>query len=79
MVALLSADLNAYAQAPNPTSATNPFFGSVTAQPATEETFKLSLDDAVRRGLEARGFEVRKIPAHGKKNQMLTGKFNPEK
>ena len=52
MVALLSADLNAYAQALNPTSATNPFFGSVTAQPATEETFKLSLDDAVRRGLE---------------------------
>ena len=40
------------AQAPNPTSAANPFFGSVTAQPLSDETLKLSLDDAVQRGLE---------------------------
>ncbi len=40
------------AQAPNPTSATNPFFGSVTVRPTSDETLKLSLDDAVRRGLE---------------------------
>ena len=39
------------AQAPNPTSAANPFFGSVTAQPLSDETLKLSLDDAVQRGL----------------------------
>ena len=52
IVALFGADLNAYAQAPNPTSATNPFFGSVTAHPATEETLKLSLDEAVGLGLK---------------------------
>jgi len=38
--------------APNPTSAVNPFFGSVTAhQPATK-TLKLSLDEAVSLGLK---------------------------
>ena len=36
----------------NPSSAANPFYGSVTAHPATDETLQLSLDDAVRRGLE---------------------------
>ena len=40
------------AQMANPSSASNPFFGSVTAHPVTDETLKLSLDDAVRRGLE---------------------------
>jgi len=40
------------AQIGNPNSASNPFFGSVTAHPVSEETLKLSLDDAVRRGLE---------------------------
>jgi outer membrane protein TolC len=36
----------------NPTSADNPFYGSVTGHPATDETIQLSLDEAVRRGLE---------------------------
>ena len=36
----------------NPTSAANPFYGSVTAHPVTGEALQLSLDDAVRRGLE---------------------------
>ena len=40
------------AQAPNPSSATNPYFGSVTVRTTSDETLKLSLDDAVRRGLE---------------------------
>jgi outer membrane protein TolC len=40
------------AHAQNPTSADNPFFGSVTAQPLTDQTLHLSLDDAIRRGLE---------------------------
>lgn len=40
------------AQGPNPTSATNPFFGSVTLRPATEQPLQLSLDDAISRGLE---------------------------
>jgi outer membrane protein TolC len=42
----------ALAQAPNPSSAANPFYGSVTAHPATDETLQLSLDEAVKRGLE---------------------------
>jgi len=41
-----------HAQAPNPSSAANPFFGSVTLRPAVDETLRLSLDEAVRRGLE---------------------------
>lgn len=36
----------------NPTSATNPYFGSVTAQPLNDQVLKLSLDDAVSRGLK---------------------------
>jgi outer membrane protein TolC len=40
------------AQAPNPTSASNPFFGSVTLQPAADQTLKLSLDEAVGLGLK---------------------------
>jgi hypothetical protein len=36
----------------NPTSAANPFYGSVTAQPVTSEPLKLSLDDAIQRGLK---------------------------
>jgi len=40
------------AQAANPSSAANPFFGSVTIHAASDETLNLSLDDAVRRGLE---------------------------
>jgi outer membrane protein TolC len=40
------------AQGQNPSSASNPYFGSVTAHPATDDILKLSLDDAVHRGLE---------------------------
>ena len=42
----------AAAQAPNPSSALNPFFGSVTAHPASDEALKLSLDEAVSMGLK---------------------------
>ena len=40
------------ARAENPNSATNSFYGSVTAQPVTSEPLKLSLDDAIQRGLK---------------------------
>lgn len=40
------------AQAANPSSASNPFFGSVTVEPANGQLLRLSLDDAIRRGLE---------------------------
>jgi outer membrane protein TolC len=36
----------------NPTSATNPFYGSLTVHPVTDLPLQLSLDDAVSRGLE---------------------------
>ena len=52
MLVLASMGAIAPAQAPNPTSAANPFFGSVTAHPASDETLKLSLDDAVSMGLK---------------------------
>jgi outer membrane protein TolC len=44
--------VSARAGAQNPSSAENPFWGSVTAQPVTGEPLKLSLDDAVERGLK---------------------------
>jgi outer membrane protein TolC len=37
---------------PNPSSVANPYFGSVTLHPATDGVLKLSLDEAVHRGLE---------------------------
>ncbi len=50
VAALAAAPLSLRAQ--SATSASNPFYGSVTAQPATDQTIRLSLDDAVRRGFE---------------------------
>jgi outer membrane protein TolC len=43
--------MSAHAQS-NPTSATNPFYGSVTAHPVSDTPLQLSLDDAVARGLQ---------------------------
>jgi outer membrane protein TolC len=40
------------AQSPNPTSAANPFYGSVTVRPANDELLKLSLDGAIALGLK---------------------------
>jgi len=60
---------------PNPSSAQNPFFGSVTAQPRTSEIIKLSLDDAVRRGLQnnlgLKESESQENVVHGQRNQAL--------
>jgi outer membrane protein TolC len=39
-------------QSANPSSAANPYFGSVTLKPATDEVVQLTLDEAIRRGLE---------------------------
>jgi len=36
----------------NPSSAQNPYFGSITDHPATNQTINLSLDEAIRRGFE---------------------------
>jgi outer membrane protein TolC len=47
-----SADLPS-SPSPNPSSLSNPYFGSVTLHPATDGVIKLSLDEAVQRGLTA--------------------------
>jgi outer membrane protein TolC len=63
------------AQAPNPTSVSNPFYGSVMAHAASSETVKLSLDDAVRMGLEnnlgLKEAENDEKSLQGQKNQAL--------
>jgi outer membrane protein TolC len=56
-------------------SSQNPFFGSVTAQPRTSEILQLSLDDAVRRGLQnnlgLKQAESAEKVLHGQRNQAL--------
>ncbi len=63
------------AQSGNPSSASNPYFGSVTAHPATDETIKLSLDDAIRRGLEnnlgLQEAQNNELTLKGEKNEAL--------
>jgi outer membrane protein TolC len=63
------------ARAQNPTSAANPFYGSVTAQPVSGEPLKLSLDDAIQRGLKnnlgLREAENGEKVLHGEKNEAL--------
>ena len=75
VLALVGAGMAASAQAPNPTSAANPFFGSVTAGKLNDETLKLSLDEALRRGLEnnlgLKESENDEKSLQGQKNQAL--------
>jgi outer membrane protein TolC len=74
-VALMALAGFAPAQAPNPTSASNPFFGSVTAGPATDQTLRLSLDEAIERGLKCnlglKEAENDERSLHGQKNQAV--------
>ena len=75
LLALAGAVSAASAQELNPTSAVNPFFGSVTAGKVSDETLKLSLDEAVRRGLEnnlgLKEAENGEKTLQGEKNQAL--------
>ena len=63
------------AQGQNPTSAANPFYGSVTVQQVTNEPLKLSLDDAIQRGLKnnlgLREAENGEKTLHGMRNEAL--------
>jgi outer membrane protein TolC len=72
---LMAGAANLRAQSPNPTSAANPFFGSVLARPASADTLKLSLDDAVRMGFEnnlgLKQAEDDEKSIQGQKNQAL--------
>lgn len=71
--ALLAGSL--VAQGPNPSSVLNPFYGSVTAAGASDETLKLSLDSAVAQGLRnnlgLREAEASELDLHGQKNVAL--------
>jgi outer membrane protein TolC len=63
------------AQTWNPSSAANPYFGSVTAAPASDQILDLSLDDAVQRGL-TNNFGLRQAEdgekaLRGEKNEAL--------
>ena len=65
----------AASQAANPSSASNPFFGSVTVEPANSQLLRLSLDDAIRRGL-ANNLGLREAESgqkilQGEKNEAL--------
>jgi outer membrane protein TolC len=59
----------------NPSSAANPFYGSITVQPVTDGELKLSLDDAVRRGLDTnlglKQAEYAENNIHGQFNQAV--------
>ncbi|MDR3793046.1 MAG: TolC family protein [Terracidiphilus sp.] len=72
-VALLAGSQAASAQ--NPGSAQNPFLGSVTAATATDETLRLTLDDAIVRGLKnnlgLKESEASERSLHGQKNEAL--------
>jgi outer membrane protein TolC len=74
-LALAAGALALHAQGPNPTSAANAFFGSVTARPATDETLKLSLDEAIALGLKnnlgLKEAEAGEKSILGQKNQAL--------
>lgn len=74
-LAVSFAALAVQAQAQNPSSAANPYWGSVTVQPVSNERLQLSLDDAVRRGLEnnlgLREAESNELALKGEKNQAL--------
>jgi outer membrane protein TolC len=65
----------AHPQMGNPSSGQNPFYGSVTLRPATDEVLQLSLDEAVRRGLEnnlgLREAESGEKVIQGEKNEAL--------
>ena len=52
VLSLVGGSSHVYAQAANPTSASNAFYGSVTANPASNEQLKLSLDEAIALGFK---------------------------
>ncbi|HEY9126445.1 MAG TPA: TolC family protein, partial [Acidobacteriaceae bacterium] len=62
---------------PNPSSQTSPFFGSVTKEPLVEGVVKLSIDEAVERGLKTnlglKGPEQDEKTLHGERSEALQG------
>jgi outer membrane protein TolC len=78
-IAVALATMGAHAQTggpiSNPSSAANPFFGSVTAHRAGDETVKLSLDEAISLGLKnnlgLREAEAGEKSLHGQKIEAI--------
>jgi outer membrane protein TolC len=64
----------ATAQSQNPSSAADPYWGSVTVEPVSGQPLRLSLDDAVRRGLSnnlgLKEAENGEKALHGEKNEV---------
>ena len=60
---------------PNPSSLANPYFGSITLHPATNEVMNLSLDGAIQRGLTTnlglKNAEENEKSLHGQEMQAL--------
>ncbi|HLY43647.1 MAG TPA: TolC family protein [Terracidiphilus sp.] len=75
VLTLAAASAALYGQSAYPSSATNPFYGSVTARPVSNEAVRLSLDDAVRMGLQnnlgLKEAENDERTLHGEKNEAL--------
>jgi len=76
VVGTLFCALSAGAQASsNPSSASNPYYGSITGHPATDDVIQLGLDDAIHRGLEnnlgLKEAEYSEHAIHGQKMQAL--------
>lgn len=68
--------LDGFAPSKNPGMWSPEVFAGVAALSKPGTTFStFTVAGAVRRGLEAAGFTVRKIPGHGKKKQILAGTF----
>ena len=63
------------AQGPNPSSTSNPYYGSITLHAATDDTLKLSLDDAIALGfknnLGLKEAEYSEKQIHGEKYEAL--------
>jgi outer membrane protein TolC len=63
------------AQAQNSSSASNPFYGSVTVAPVTDDVLRLSLDEAVARGLKTnlglKESEAGELQLQGLRNEAL--------
>lgn len=74
-VAIVLCVPGARGQGANPSSAANPYYGSITAHPATEDVVELSLDDAIHRGLEnnlgLKQEEYAEHSIHGQKMEAL--------
>lgn len=68
--------LDGFAPSKNPGMWSGDVFAALVPLSRSGTTFAtFTVAGSVRRGLEHQGFQVRKVPGHGRKNQILTGVF----